>query len=502
MKKTNLLLLSTLLISVSGCSNFLNEEVRAAYSEDTFYKTQAQALQALNAAYQTLSFSSDNNRLWVFGDVASDDAAKGGDPGDQADIGLIDDFTVYPNNGPVESEWGLLYEGISRCNRVIQQVPTISMIDALKARILGEARFLRALNYFYLVNIYGPVPVLLEPKNADQLQIPQSPVADVYTNAIEADLQEAIKNLPASYTGADVGRATKGAAQALLAKAYLYEGKWQLAADVAGQVISSGVYSLLPVYSQNFNQAFKNSSETVFAVQHLTGQVPFTGNRLNQWFAPRNPENGYFFNVPTQNFVNAFEKTSAGVVDPRLDYTVARAGHPWIDGTTYDPLWSPTGYLNKKHVQPITEVPKSTKGDGNLNYVTIRYAEVLLIQAEALNELGRSADALVPLNLVRKRARESYLYDISLSMATPTPVVPAGLLPDVTNTSQSSLRDIIRHERRVELGFEFQRYFDIMRYGKEYAQNALRDKPSFKYETNRYFPIPQSERDTNKGLVF
>ncbi len=501
MKTIAILIVTALLISASGCSNFLNEEVRAAYSEDTFYKTQAQALQALNAAYQTLAFSSDNNRLWVFGDVASDDAAKGGDPGDQADIGLIDDFTVYPNNGPVESEWGLLYEGINRCNRIIQQVPNINMAADLKARILSEARFLRALNYFYLVNIYGPVPVLLEPKNADQLQIEQSPVADIYTNVIEADLQEASKNLPASYAGADVGRATKGAAQALLAKTYLFEGKWQQAADAVAQVISNGAYALLPVYSQNFNQAFKNSSETVFAVQHLTGQVPFTGNRLNQWFAPRNTENGYFFNVPTQNFVDAFEKTSAGVVDPRLDYTVARSGKPWIDGTPYDPMWSPTGYLNKKHVQPVTEVPKSTKGDGNLNYVTIRYAEVLLIQAEALNELGRSADALAPLNQVRKRARESYLNDPALSTSA-TPTIPAGLLPDITNTSQSSLRDIIRHERRVELGFEFHRYFDIMRYGKDYAQNALKDKPSFKYETNRYFPIPQSERDTNKKLHF
>ena len=502
MKKISITLLVALLLTTSSCTNFLNEEVRAAYSEDTFYKTQAQALQALNAAYQTLTFSSDNNRLWVFGDVASDDAAKGGDPGDQADIGLVDDFAVFPNNGPVESEWGLLYEGISRCNRVIQQVPTINMAADLKARILGEARFLRALNYFYLVNMYGPVPVLLEPKNADQLQIEQSSVADIYTTVIEADLQEAANELPASYSGADVGRATKGAAQALLAKAFLFEGKWQQAADAAGLVISSGLYALLPVYSQNFNQAYKNSPETVFAVQHLTGQVPFTGNRLNQWFAPRSSENGYFFNVPTQNFVDAFEKTSAGVVDPRLDYTVARAGKPWIDGTPYDPMWSPTGYLNKKHLQPVTEIPKSTKGDGNLNYVTIRYADVLLIRAEALNEAGRSAEALLPLNQVRKRVRESYLYDTSLSTTTTTPAIPAGLLPDVTNATQSSLRDIIRRERRVELGFEFHRYFDIMRYGKDYAQTALRDKPSFKFETNRYFPIPQSERDTNKKLKF
>ncbi len=496
--------LATILFTISGCQNFLNEEVRAAYSEETFYKTEGQALQALNAAYQTLTFATDNNRLWVFGDVASDDAAKGGDPGDQADIGLVDEFQVYPNNGPLEAEWGLLYEGISRCNRVIQRVPAIEMDATLKARIVGEARFIRALNYLYLVNIYGPVPLILEPKNADELQIEQSPVATIYTQAIEADLMAAAAALPATYTGADVGRATKGAAQALLAKAYLFEQKWQQAADMAALVINSGQYSLLPVYAQNFRQAYKNNVETVFAVQHLMGQVPFTGNRLNQWFAPRVNENGYFFDVPTQNFVDEFEKTAKGVVDPRLDYTVARPGKPWIDGTTLvEATWSPTGYLNKKHVQPLAEVPKSTKGDGNLNYTTLRFAEVLLVQAEALNELGQSATALVPLNRVRQRARESYLNDPTLHDSTLTggkPAIPAGLLPNVTNTAQSSLRELIRHERRVELGFEFGRYFDIMRYGKEYAQAALRDKTSFKYETNRYFPIPQSERDTNKKL--
>ncbi|GAB3913473.1 RagB/SusD family nutrient uptake outer membrane protein [Larkinella knui] len=481
----------------SGCNDFLNEEVRADYPESAFYQTQAQAVLAINAAYVPLTFSTDRNRLWVFGDVASDDAAKGGDAGDQADIGLVDDFQVFPNNGPVESQWGEWYEGISRCNIVLQKVPPITMSADIKARILGEARFLRALYYFYLVNTYGPVPVNLEPKNPEALQVEQSPVEDIYTRVIEADLAEAIKNLPATYTGADVGRATKGAATALLAKAYLYQKKWQLAAETAAQVKAIGNYELLPVYTQNFSQDFKNNKEAIFSAQHLTNQVPFTGNRLNQWFAPRQNENGYFFDVPTPGFVAEFEKTATGVVDPRLDYTVAREGKPWIDGTPYDPTWSPTGYLNKKHLQPLTEIPKSTKGDGNLNYVIIRYADVLLWQAEALNELGRTAEALTFLNQVRKRARESYLYDPTLST---TATVPAGLLPNLTITNQSALREAIYHERRVELGFEFHRYFDLMRWGKEYAQNALKDKPSFKYETNRYFPIPQSERDTNKKL--
>ncbi|WP_420146663.1 RagB/SusD family nutrient uptake outer membrane protein [Spirosoma sp.] len=496
---------SLLALATAGCKNYLDEQLLGNYSDGTFYQTQAQAILAINAAYTPLTFSSDRNRLWVFGDVASDDAAKGGDPGDQADIGLIDDFQIFPSNGPVESQWGELYEGVYRCNQILARVPAISMDANVKNRILGEARFLRAMYYFYLVNIYGPVPLLLEPKNADQLQITQSPVQTIYEQAIEPDLQEAIKNLPATYTGSDVGRATKGAATALLAKAYLYQQKWQQAATTAAQVQPIGNYSLLPVFSQNFSQAFKNNAEAIFSVQHLAGQVPFTGNRLNQWFAPRAGENGYFFNAPTTSFVNEFEKTSAGVVDPRLDYTVGRAGRLWVNGEPFDPSWSSTGYLTKKHEQPLSEIPASTKGDGNLNYVAIRYADVLLWQAEALNELGRSAEALPLLNQVRKRARESYLNDAALSTpgsGTAVATVPTGLLPDVTTTVQSSLRDAIRHERRVELGQEFHRFFDLMRWGKAYAEAALRDKTNFKYDTNRFFPIPQSERDTNKALKF
>ena len=506
MKRLTSILLTTCLLAltVAGCKNYLDEQLLGTYSDGTFFQTQEQAVLAINAAYTPLTFSSDRNRLWVFGDVASDDAVKGGNPGDQADIGLIDDFQIFPSNGPVESQWGEMYEGIYRCNQILARVPAIKMNTTVQNRILGEARFLRALYYFYLVNIYGPVPLLLESKNADQLQIAQSPVAMIYEQGIEPDLQEAIKNLPATYTGADIGRATKGAATALLAKAYLFEKKWQQAAATAAQVQAIGNYALLPVFAQNFDERHKNSVESVFSVQHLTNQVVFTGNRLNQWFAPR-PENGYFFNAPTENFVAEFEKTGTGVFDPRLDYTVGRAGQKWVNGEPFDPTWSPTGYLNKKSEQPASEVPVNRKGDGNLNYVTIRYADVLLWQAEALNELGRSAEALPLLNQVRKRARESYGNDPALSTpasGTTTATVPAGLLPDITTTSQSSLRDAIYHERRVELGFEFHRYFDLMRWGKAYAEAALRDKPAFKYDTNRYFPIPQSERDTNKALKF
>ncbi|MBA3648902.1 MAG: RagB/SusD family nutrient uptake outer membrane protein [Chitinophagales bacterium] len=480
----------------TGCKKFLDKEILGNYPETEFYQTQQQAVLAINAAYQPLAFYTPQNRLWVFGDVASDDAAKGGNAGDQADIGLIDDFNITPINGNLEDEWALLYEGVTRCNIVLAKVPPISMDATLQARILAEAKFLRSWYYFTLINIFGDVPLVLTPLNADQLQVPQSPMTTIFESVIEPDLIDAAMHLAPAYAGADVGRATSGAATALLAKAYLFQKKWDQAASAANQVISSGIYSLMPVYNQNFNVNFKNNSESVFEFQHLSGQVPFTGNVLNQWFAPA-VDGGYYFDAPTQDFVDEFEKTSSGLYDPRLDYTVGRDSMPWFNGEIFSKDWSPTGYLTKKYQQPFSEISKALKGDGSVDYMAIRYADVLLWYAEALNELGRSAEALIPLNEVRKRARESYLYDTFLPGYG---TVPDGLLPDVTVTGQDDLRQAIRHERRVELGFEFHRYFDIIRYGDTYAIQALLDKPNFNYSINQHFPIPQSERDRNHAL--
>ncbi|MEP6926383.1 MAG: RagB/SusD family nutrient uptake outer membrane protein, partial [Ginsengibacter sp.] len=489
MKKNivNTLLILSLLLSTTGCKKFITKNVVGQYPENEFYQTQAQALQAINASYQPLAFTtSNNNRLWVFGDVASDDAVKGGNPGDQADIEFIDQFNINSINGNLASMWSLLYDGITRCNLVLNKVPSIVMDKNLQIRILAEAKFLRAYYYFELTNIFGDVPIVLEPLNPDQLQIPQSTIQQVFETVIEPDLADAENGLAVSYTGEDAGRATSGAATALLAKAYLFESKWDLAESTAAKIVNSNVYDLMPVYTQNFNQKFKNNKESVFAIQHLTAQDPKLGSELNQYFAPQ-IDGGYYFNAPTQNFVDEFEKTSAGIIDPRLDYTVGRDTMPWFNGRLFDKAWSPsTGYLTRKHQQSLAEV--KNKSDGNLNYIAIRYADVLLWYAEALNESGRSADALEPLNKVRKRARESYLYD---SLQIGYPVIPAGLLPDVSSTSQPDVRKAIQHERRVELGFEFHRYFDLIRWGKDYATQALSDKPNFNYDLNKHFPIPQ-----------
>ncbi|OGX91971.1 RagB/SusD family nutrient uptake outer membrane protein [Hymenobacter coccineus] len=491
------LLLGALLVTSAGCNTFLDQPVLGQYEAGQFFTSDTNAILAVNAAYVPLSFrDASSNALWVLGDVASDDAVKGSNPGDQADFENIDIFNITPINAAVEAQWRRYYDGVFKCNVVLDGLPAgnTSITATVRQQAVGQAQFLRAYYYFQLAAIYGNVPLRLKVETPEELQSPAVPQAQIYAQ-VEADCQAAMAALPATWTGADVGRATKGAAMALLAKTYLYEQKWALAATTAQAVEASGTYSLLPVFANNFRAATKNNAEAIFSVQHTAGLSPNQGNNLNQWFAPR-PQNGYGFFYPTQSLVDNFERTSDGVVDPRLDYTVGRSGQSFF-GVPFDPSWSSTGYVSKKHLQPLTEIPTNTKGDGNLNYQAIRYADVLLMDAEASNEAGNSANALKALNQVRKRARESYIYDTTLPNAG---TVPTGLLPDVTVTDQAQLRDAIRRERRAELALEFQRFFDITRYGQAYAQQALADRPNFNYARNRFYPIPQSERDTNKGL--
>jgi starch-binding outer membrane protein, SusD/RagB family len=478
----------------TSCSDFLNEELQGTYSNSTFYKTEAHALLAIAGVYSATSFVSTDNNLWVFGDVASDDATKGGLAGDQSDIQFIDEFSYSRNNGAIEKIWKRYYEGITRANYLLYYGPGISMDETLKARILGEAKFLRAYFYFNLVNIFGEVPLKLGPPlNAEAINIQKVSTTHVYAQ-IQKDLEEAAAVLETSYTGANVGRATKGSALGLLAKALLYQEKWSDVLTTIAAVDALGIYSLQPVYKNNFIDSTQNNSEALFEIQHLSTQEPKLGSHLNQYFSP-SKDNGYYFNAPLQNFVDEFEVTAGSVADPRLDYTVGRAGQKWINGENFDPSWSATGFLQKKHIQPKKEEPIT--GDASLNYVYLRYADILLMKAEALNESNQSALALAPLNAVRKRARESFLHDVDLLGFGS---VPSDLLPNIISSNQQAVRDAIRHERRVELGFEFHRYFDVIRYGEATAEALLPTDFTFSDNQGRFL-IPQSELDTNPAIT-
>ena len=486
------------LVTQTSCKKYLDQGLLGDYDASQFFNSDENAQTAVTTAYVPLLFTdAGSNAIWVLGDVASDDAIKGGNDGDQADFQSVNDFNIIPSNSAVEAVWKRYYDGVFKCNVVITGLPdeNTDVSAAVKTSAIAQAKFLRAYYYFVLTNCYGNIPLHLKVESPEEAQSPALPQEQIYTQ-IESDCRDAAAALPLSWSGADDGRATKGAALALLSKAYLFQQKWDSAASTAKQVEALNIYKLTNLFSDNFNAKTKDNSEAIFSVWHQTGSNPFLGNNLNQWFAPRSL-NGYGFFYPTQSLVDNFEKAPDGTVDPRLSYTMSGTDAPNYYDTTYQDSWSTTGYVSKKDIQPLSEIPLTIKGDGNLNYEAIRFSDILLVEAEALNESGNSAAALVPLNMVRKRARESYLYDNSLpGFGT----VPAGLLPDVTTTDKTQLRDVIRKERRSELALEFHRFFDVIRYGSTYATSAMKDVPNFNYDADKFFPIPQSERDTNHNL--
>lgn len=460
----------------TSCESFLDEQPKGKYTSENIFNTADEADLVLTGAYNNLNFTTSSNMLWVFGDIASDDAVKGGNPGDQADMTSIDNFEVKSSNGILYTYWKLVYEGISRTNNLINGVYNSGIDDATKQQMIAEAKFLRAYYYFNLVNIWGKVPLRLAPTTTSNVNLALSEVADVYAQ-IEKDLKEAAAVLPASYDASKAGRITKGAAFGLLAKAQLYQKKWDETLSTITNNIEPLGYALEPDYANLFKLGAENSKEVVFAVRHESNKNPGVGNSLNQWFAPFS-ENGYYFNAPTASYVATFDETTIdGKTDPRLDISIGRDGHKWVNGEDFDPTWSATGYLVRKHNQPLSEVPIGTKGDGGLPYIYMRYADIVLMKAEAYTENGNLSESVAALDKVRTRAG----------------------LGKVKAVSQSQMRAAIYTERRREFGFEFHRFFDLMRWGEEVASSALGS--NFKWVSPRYyFPLPQAELDMNHGI--
>lgn len=458
------------MLAATSCESFLDEGLKGDYSSENYYTSAVQAEMAVNAVYNSLY----GNTLWIFGDVASDDAVKGGNAGDQADINNIDDFSAVADNGCLGTYWQSTYETVARANNVIANVPGVNMDEAVKANLIAQAKFLRAYAYFNLVNIFGQVPLKLKPQTtSDAIHVGLSSIDKIYSQ-IDEDLTDAKNALPVTAT--EAGRATKGATFALLAKSKLFQKDWKTCADYADSVEKTGVYDLVKNYANLFKAGAEDSVECVFAIRYGNTADASLGNNLNVWFSPAT-EGGYYFDAPTQAYVDCFsEKTADGKVDPRLDASIGREGQPWFNGTTFSSEWSEaTGYLVKKYDEDLSET--QAKSQSTIPQHLIRYADVLLMHAEALNEQNNPSEAAKYVNKVRERAG----------------------LAATSATSQSAMRDVIRVERRRELGFEFHRFFDVMRYGKEYAESVLGD--SFKWSEPRfYYPIPQSETETNKAL--
>jgi len=444
------IVLSALLIVVSCSDDYLDVDSRASIDAADIGEA-VPPEQLVNGIYGMLTDWDFSFSYLGVTEIISDNADKGSSPSDTgADKHQLDALEHTTTGASIIAMWEHWYKSIGRASISINYTENYGLTDqSYRERLIGEAKFLRALNYFWLVRSFGDVPL----QHIDY--VIRQPKADVYA-FIEQDLLDAIDMLPekSEYDAADLGRATKGAAQALLAKVYLYEENWQDAYDMATAVINGGEYDLYPNYEELWRESQENGIESIFEVQARGESIAHGVQQYSQTQGARGTGGwGWGFNTPSQNLLNAFNSEGDEI---RRDATIIFAGETLWDGrevsaSAENPMYNEKAYSS-------ASVGAS---DGDKNVRILRFAEVLLIQSEAAYHIG--ADAATPLNRVRNR--------VSLaSIGTPT-------LEDIWN------------ERRLELAFEHDRWFDIIRTGQ--AESAMAaDGKTFVTGKHELFPIP------------
>lgn len=403
---------------------------------------------------------------WIgLSSITSDDADKGSSPGDTGtDKDVLDALTYNASNPSAESTFIANYDGINRCNQALNILPKLDKADAnLRSRLMGEAKFLRAFMYFTLVKCYGGVPIVdhlpVPASDSDRImQLTRKTAAEVYA-FIESDLNDAIAALPekSAYGSNEKARASKGAAYALLAKVSLYQKNWQKVVDNCNKVTG---YSIVSDYASMFKASGKFDSESIFEI-YAQGAVPVKGieGYSNTQGARGTGGWGWGFNTPSQSLVNAYETG-----DVRKAATIIFRGSTLYDGRVVPNTVENERYNYKAYSSTYTDAWET---DVDIKY--LRYAEVLLMKAEALNELGQTTEAIPLLNQIRARAG----------------------LGNTTATSQANVRTAIWKERRVEMAFEHDRFFDLVRTGQAKAAFAV-DGKTFIEGKHELFPIPAS----------
>lgn len=471
MKKIiNLFLILSATVFINSCTDdYVDVASRDVNSED-FFNTSEDYQSALIGAYDLLQSTYMNVML---GEIASNNTVAGGESAtDVIGIQQIDDMMHTPVNDQLKDIWGWMYAGINRANYIMEFQDKIEFPE--KQQVLAQARFLRAYYYFELVKFFGDVPLVVDKRIlfGDQFEIDRTPKADVYTQ-IELDLIFAANNL--DYTTIETGRVTKGAAQALLGKVYLYQNKFDDVANVLDELILMGPYDLVDDYETIFENDNENNIESVFEVQYTDvegagfgclqcseGNVAVGFNGIRNYTGPVF-DSGFSFNLPTQDVYDEFEPN-----DLRLPVAILDIDD-WAtsNGATFNTGFEHTGYYNRKYIARKGDL---NTGDQNLtnpnNYRAIRFADVYLMAAEAYNR-GNLGDDIARdyLNEVRMRA----------------------MMPLVTATG-AALTDAIYHERRVELVGEGHHFFDLVRTGR--AATEINGFVTGKHEV---FPIPVDE---------
>ncbi|MCU7552690.1 RagB/SusD family nutrient uptake outer membrane protein [Chitinophagaceae bacterium LB-8] len=474
-------LLSTLLV-LSGCSK-LNEDPESYLTTDQFYQNEQQATAAVNGVYRKLFESGQslyNSLIQIGVEMATDDY-EAGPRARNAHVRAISGLTHDASNDRMEQLWKQSYDAINTANIAIDRIALIpegKIGTDIRSRLINEAKFLRALNYFNLVRWFGDVPIVLHETTSlkpEDLYVEKSSEDKVYQQIIQ-DLKDA-EALPTAkeYSSSDIGRATSGAAKSLLAKVYLTRKDWQNAAAKSQEVIESNTYALFDNFADVFNVATKNGKEHIFSVQ-FKGNASYQGNSL----ASRSAAN----EVPGINgdYADALHKAgglyqsfSAG--DQRKAVTFVSEMVSPIDGKTYtfDP------HFNKYYDPSVV----GNQGQSSKNFPVIRYAEVLLIYAEALNEINNAptTQAYWAIDEVRKRAGIAKLQDVA------------------PNLTVAQFRDSVFQERRKEFVYEHQRWFDLVRRGADYYVATLKAAgKTLAAPKHLHFPTPQRELNLNPKL--
>lgn len=512
--KKYILILATFVAGLTLSSCDLDEPTYGQTTSENFYQSQTEILDALTGAYLQLRTTWNEYALnfYFVGDCTTDDALKGGgSDGDRAEVQELANFTTNTTNGEVGRRWEILYRLINRCNEVIYHAPTAKGDEKILTRYANEAKALRAFGYYELVTTFGGVPLITEPMTPSQILATPRATADEVWQQIIKDCTDA-EALPAKseYSKDEQYHATRGFAKAMLAKSYMFRQDYVNAEKVLNEIINVDKdYALLPDYGLNWTQAYENSSESVFEIPNKMdpdNRSLATGTNVSHYFTSRTDAQyqGYGFHVPTKDLHDAFDSD-----DPRQTYVFTQTGDHYIgDAYDQDNSQSATGYQDYKMTVPQKEKEGYDCWMIPYNIRIIRYSDLILLYAEALNENGKSSEALTYLNMIRQRARNTNPMDPRKDKQTYVPQVTAKTLPDITTTNKDELREIIWHERRVELAMEGWRRDDLMRqkrFGsvmRAYATKYGVEKGA-KFNDNRDYllPIPQGEIDKSNGVL-
>ncbi|HEY0677807.1 MAG TPA: RagB/SusD family nutrient uptake outer membrane protein [Chitinophagaceae bacterium] len=485
-----LVLMLVVASAISGCKKFLDRKPLGTATEGDLSVGGVEGkVFGLYGALRNNGMT-DFPMLW-FKTIRSDDAVKGSTTGDLADAGqIMDNFQYTKDHWLLNAYWDDHFGFINATNDVLHDIDSLKLTDAGSIINAAEARFMRAYAYFDLVRDYGEVPIInFKVYNVNDANKPKSTVAQVYA-FIDADLAFAAQNLPLAWSAQYEGRVTKGAANTLIAKTQLYRQNWSGALAKAEEVISSGQYGLYPSYQNFFKEEGENSQESIFEVQMYVSPngTQTIGNSHFQVQGVRGSGDwdlGWGFNVPSVSLDTSYE-----VGDPRRTATILYSGQPdGIYGRTVptapplvQPMWNKKAYPDPARRNSISDKSQDGHFSKWMNIRLLRYADVLLMAAEAANELGGAANttkALGYLEAVRARARGGN----------------NTILPPVTTTNQALLRVAIQKERRAEFGMEFERFYDLVRWGL-----AATYLPGYQNK-NRFYPIPQPAIDRSGGVL-